>query len=66
MFLFYQPIPTTELLAQIASGKANIDYQDEILNQKRFRERKSSTITDNGIESIMSDDCSLGGDPDPA
>ncbi len=61
-----KPIPTTELLAQIASGKGEIEYQDEILNQKRFRERKTSMITDNGIESIMSDDCSLNGDPDPA
>jgi hypothetical protein len=53
-------------LLQIASGSIGADYNDQILNQKRFRERKTSAITDNGIESIMSNDFSMSGDLDPA
>lgn len=59
-------MPTTELLSQIASGISNKDHDDQILNQNRFRERRASAITDNGVESIMSNDYSISGDLDPA
>lgn len=59
-------MPTTELLSQIASGISNKDHDDQILNQNRFRERRTSAITDNGVESIMSNDYSISGDLDPA
>lgn len=59
-------MPTTELLSQIAAGISNKDHDDQILNQNRFRERRISAITDNGVESIMSNDYSISGDLDPA
>jgi hypothetical protein len=36
------------------------------VKHRRFRERRISSITDNGIESIMSDDYSFSDDLDPA
>lgn len=42
------------------------EFPDEIANSKRYRERRTSTITDSGVDSIMSDDFSFYGELDPA
>lgn len=42
------------------------DLNEDLVMQKWFRERKASVTIDSGIESIMSDDCSISVDLDPA